>query len=127
MKRDRVSKGRDQTLCMYYLKFYVTKVVRETFEKHRMRLGIFLLQGLKKNRYLKNTPKIFCNRRKDILNQNLKRLYDIYLYNVMFTKKIKYNERSVLFSVKISFLEYRLSHKLKSKRKLQIQFLVIIG
>ena len=52
-----------------------------TLKKHRMGLGIFTMQGYeRRNKESKNTLRRFGNSKGNIVQTNLKRLWDIFHY-----------------------------------------------
>ena len=71
--------GGDETFYMHCLRFYVPMIAKDTFEKHKLGLGIFTMQGFERqNKESKNTLKRSCNGKGDILSPNLKRRYDVF-------------------------------------------------
>ena len=68
---------------MHCLRFYIPKIAEETFQKHKLGLGIFTMQGFeRRNKESKNTLRRFCNSKGDILKPNMKRLYDIFYHKI---------------------------------------------
>ena len=54
-------------------------IAKITFERHRLGVGIFTMQGYeRRNKESKNTFKRFNNHKGNILVQNINRLQDVY-------------------------------------------------
>ena len=76
--------GGDETFHLHCLRFYMPRIAKETHEKHNLGLGIFTMQGFeRRNKESKHTLKRFCNGKGDILQPNMKRLFDVFIMNMM--------------------------------------------
>ena len=71
--------GDDETFYLHCLRYYLPKIVRETFNENYLGIGVFTMQGFeRRNKESKNTLKRFSNNKGNIVVSNLKRLYDVY-------------------------------------------------
>ena len=78
----------DGQVSFYFhcLRFYLPKIAEDTFTKHRLGLGIFMMQGFeRRNKESKNTLARFStmNRQnKLLLVNNLRRLLQVYMHEI---------------------------------------------
>ena len=71
--------GRLETFYMHTLRFYIPKIARITYDRHRLGVGIFSMQGFeRRNKESKNCLKRFSNNKGNIVVPNMKRLWDVY-------------------------------------------------
>ena len=71
--------GDDETFYLHCLRYYLPKIVTETFNENNLGIGVFTMQGFeRRNKESKNTLKRFSNNNGNIVVSNLKRLYDVY-------------------------------------------------
>ena len=57
------------------------KFAKQTWDKHRLGLGIYTMQGFKqRNKESKNTFRRFTNKKGSYILSNLKRLWDLFYY-----------------------------------------------
>ena len=65
---------------MHVLRYYIVDIAKITYEKHQLGVGIFSMQGFeRRNKESKNTMKRFCNNKGNVLMNNMKRLYGVYI------------------------------------------------
>ena len=75
------TEGDIETFYSHTLRFYMLQIARTTFEKHKLGLGIFTMQGFeRRNKESKNTFRRFTNKKGNTLLSNLKRLWDLFYY-----------------------------------------------
>ena len=73
--------GGDETFYMHALRFYMPMIAKHTLSEHKMGLGVFTMQGYeRRNKESKNTLRRFGNSKGNIVESNLKRLWDIFFY-----------------------------------------------
>ena len=76
-------KEADESFYMHCLRFYMPKIAEITFDRHKLGLGIFTMQGFeRRNKESKNTIKRFSttNRKsKSLMKNNLKRLLMVFI------------------------------------------------
>ena len=71
--------GNDETFYIHFLRFYIPRIVDDTFEKYNLGIGIFTIQGFeRRNKESKNTLSRFSNGIRNIIVGNLKRLWDMF-------------------------------------------------
>ena len=72
--------GDDETFYMHCLQFYIPQIAKTTFEEYNLGIGIFTMQGFeRRNKESKNVMRKYCNYKGNIVQSNLKRLYDVYI------------------------------------------------
>ena len=73
--------GDDETFYFHCLRFYMPKIVDETWEKFKFGVGIYTMQGYeRRNKESKNTLQRFSNNKGNIVVGNMKRLWYAYYY-----------------------------------------------
>ena len=83
LTKDKRNPGGDETFYMHCLRFYLPKIARTTLDKDGYGLGIFTMQGYeRRNKESKNTLQRFCNGKRDILPNNMNRLYYVFHYDI---------------------------------------------
>ena len=71
--------GRLETFYMHTLRFYIPKIAKITYDRHRLGVGTFSMQGFeRRNKESKNCLKRFSNNKGNIVVPNMKRLWDVY-------------------------------------------------
>jgi hypothetical protein len=66
----------------HVVRFYLPRFARDIFDKHKVGLGVFTMQGYeRRNKESKNTMKRFTNKKGNLVFQNLKRLWDIFFHS----------------------------------------------
>ena len=79
LTKDKGNPGGDETFYMHCLRFYLPKLARTTFDNDGYGLGIFTMQGYeRRNKESKNTLRRFCNGKGCILENNMRRLFDVF-------------------------------------------------
>jgi hypothetical protein len=75
--------GTDETFYFHVLRFYMPRIVKQTFERHGTGIGVFTMQGFeRRNKESKNCMKRFSNNRGNRMVNNMKRVWDIFEYDV---------------------------------------------
>jgi hypothetical protein len=75
--------GTDERFCFHVLRFYIPRILKQTFERHGTGIGIFTIQGFeRRNKESKNCMKRFSNNRGNQMVNNMKRVWDIFEYDV---------------------------------------------
>ena len=84
LSKSSISKdGNDETFYCHSLRYYMIEIAIITFEKHKVGVGIFNMQGFeRRNKESKNTMRRFCNHRGNTLPNNLGKLWEVFQYNV---------------------------------------------
>ena len=82
-----LGKPKDKSFYVHCLCFYIPKIADVTFERHKLGLGIFTMQGFERRiKESNNTIQRFTtkNRKntKGLLNNNLQRLEMVYFYEM---------------------------------------------
>ena len=73
--------GDAETFYCHTVRFYMLRIAKITWEKHRLGLGIYTMQGFeRRNKESKNTFRRFTNKKGNTLTQNLKRLWDLFYH-----------------------------------------------
>ena len=73
--------GDGETFYCHTLRFYMLKFAKQTWDKHRLGLGIYTMQGFeRRNKESKNTFRRFTNKKGNCILSNLKRLWDLFYY-----------------------------------------------
>ena len=73
--------GNEETFHMHALQFYIPELVKITFDRHGLGIGIFNMQGFeRRNKESKNTLKRFSNNKGNIILPNLRRLWDVFYH-----------------------------------------------
>ena len=68
---------------MHALKFYLPIIVKDSWEKFELGVGLFTIQGYEhKNKESKNTLQKFTNQKGNLVKQSSKRLCGIYYFNI---------------------------------------------
>ena len=77
------SSGTEETFYLHALRYYMPEIVKVTFERHQVGVGIFSMQGFeRRNKESKNCMRRFCNHRGNIVVTNLKRVWDIFEHDI---------------------------------------------
>ena len=75
--------GDRETFYMHVMRFYLARIARATFEKYKLGLGIYSMQGYeRRNKESKNTFCRFNNNRGNVVLPNLRRLWDIFHFSI---------------------------------------------
>ena len=75
--------GDQETFYMHCLRYYMPKIAWHTYQYHALGLGVFTMQGYeRRNKESKNTLKRFSNFKGNIAVPNIKKLHDIFSYNI---------------------------------------------
>ena len=75
--------GNEETFYSHALRFYMMDIVNVTFERHKVGVGIFNMQGFeRRNKESKNCMKRFCNHRGNVCVSNMKRLIDVFKHDI---------------------------------------------
>ena len=73
--------GDQETFYMHCLRFYLPRIAKDTWSKHKLGIGVFTMQGYeRRNKESKNTLRRFSNRRGNIVVPNMKRLWDVFAH-----------------------------------------------
>ena len=73
--------GDDESFYFHCLRFYIPNIADETWEKFKLGVGIFTMQGYeRRNKESKNTLRRFNNNKGNIVIGNMKRLWDLFYY-----------------------------------------------
>lgn len=81
LTKDAEKPGGDETFSMHALRLYMPMISQQTLSEHKMGLGVFTMQGFeRRNKESKNTVKRFANFKGNMVESNLKRLWDIFFY-----------------------------------------------
>jgi hypothetical protein len=78
-------KGDNESFYFHVMRFYIPPIAATTFERHRLGVGIFKMQGFeRRNKESKNTLSRFSttNLKKNILHNNVSRCYDIFYHEI---------------------------------------------
>lgn len=71
--------GNDETFYLHTLRYYMPKIAEDTYNEHKVCVGIFNMQGFeRRNKDSKNCMKRFSNNKEHVVVNNLKRVYDIF-------------------------------------------------
>ena len=75
------NEGDDETFYLHVLRCYLPKIAKQTLEDFNLGLGVFTMQGFeRRNKESKHTLKRFSNKIGNVLQANLRRLWDIYFH-----------------------------------------------
>ena len=75
------SSGEEETFYCHVLRFYMLPIAKKTYERHKLGLGIFSMQGFeRRNKESKRCLTRTSNYRGNIVVNNVKRLWDYYKY-----------------------------------------------
>jgi hypothetical protein len=75
--------GTEETFYLHALRFYIPRIVKQTFDRHGTGIGVFTMQGFeRRNKESKNCMKRFSNNRGNMMVNNIKRVWDIFEYDV---------------------------------------------
>ena len=73
--------GDDESFYFHVLRFYIPNIVDETWEKFKLGVGIFTIQGYeRRNKGSKNSLRRLNNNKGNIVIRNMKRLWDLFYY-----------------------------------------------
>ena len=82
LTKNPLKEGNNKTFYLHCLRFYIPKIVKITYKKHNLGVGIFTMQGFeRRNKESKNAMRRFSNNRGNIIISNMKRLYDVFVHN----------------------------------------------
>ena len=82
LTKNPLKEGDNETFYLHCLRFYIPKIVKITYKKHNLGVGIFTMQGFeRRNKESKNAMRRFSNNRGNIIISNMKRLYDVFVHN----------------------------------------------
>ena len=74
--------GDDKFFYSHVLRFYLSRMTRDIFNTHKVRLRVFTMQGYeRRNKESENTMRQLTNNIGSIVFQNLKRLWDIIFHS----------------------------------------------
>ena len=77
----RTSVGDDETMYMHVLRFYMNRIAVTTFNRHKLGLGIYSMQGYeRRNKESKNAIRRFNNHCGNLVASNLRRLWDVFFH-----------------------------------------------
>ena len=83
LSTDGTTNGSQESFYCHVLRYYVPRLVRTTFERHRLGIGIFTMQGFeRRNKESKNCMKRFSNNKGNVVMNNMKRLYDVFEHKI---------------------------------------------
>ena len=83
LSTDGTTNGSQETFYCHVLRYYVPKIVRTTFNRHRLGIGIFTMQGFeRRNKESKNCMKRFSNNKGNVIMNNMKRLHDVFEHEI---------------------------------------------
>ena len=75
--------GDYETFYTHTLRYYLPVIARSTFHDYKVWIGIFTIQGFeRRNKESKNTLRRFSNGKRNVLNNNLSRLHDVFEYEM---------------------------------------------
>lgn len=81
MTKNSATPGDDETFYLHTLRFYIPMVAQHTLKEHGMGIGIFTMQGYERiNKESKNIFRRFGNSKGNLIESNLKRVFDIFHY-----------------------------------------------
>ena len=81
LTKNPANPGDDETFYLHVLRFYLPKIAKITLENHSLGLGIWTMQGFeRRNKESKHTLRRFSNKKENVLVPNLRRLWDIFMY-----------------------------------------------
>ena len=84
---DSLAIGADETFYWHTLRFYMPEIVKETFERHKLGVGIFNMQGFeRRNKESKMMVQRYCNFKGDTVKANLAKVWAIFHHNMMVEK-----------------------------------------
>ena len=78
-------KGDNESFYFHVMQFYIPPIAATTFERHRLGVGIFTMQGFeRRNKESKNTLSRFStsNLKNNILHNNVSWCYDIFYHEI---------------------------------------------
>ena len=83
LSTEGTTNGNEETFYSHTLRFYMMDIVKVTFERHKVGVGIFNMQGFeRRNKESKNCMKRFCNHRGNTCVSNMKRLIDVFKHDI---------------------------------------------
>ena len=75
--------GVRETFYAHSLRFYIPKIAKTTFERHRCGVGIFSMQGFeRRNKESKTCMRRFSNNKGNVVVNNIKRLHDVFEHDI---------------------------------------------
>ena len=75
--------GREESFYCHALCYYMIEIAKVTFERHRVGIGIFNMQGFeRRNKESKNCIRRFSNKRGNVLPNNLRRIWDVFEHDI---------------------------------------------
>ena len=75
--------GSEETFYCHTLRYYFPPIAHITFERHGLGVGIFTMQGFeRRNKESKNCMKRFGNNKGNIVESNMKRVFDIFKHDM---------------------------------------------
>ena len=75
--------GREESFYCHALRYYMIEIAKVTFERHRVGIGIFNMQGFeRRNKESKNCIRRFSNKRGNVLPNNLRRIWDVFEHDI---------------------------------------------
>ena len=82
LTKNPLKEGDSETFYLHCLRFYIPQIVKITYKKHNLGVGIFTMQGFeRRNKESKNAMRRFSNNKGNIIISNMKRLYDVFADN----------------------------------------------
>jgi hypothetical protein len=74
--------GNEESFYFHTLRYYIPRIARITFDRHKLGVGIFTMQGFeRRNKESKNCMKRFNNYKANMTIGNLDKLYNVFNYN----------------------------------------------
>ena len=71
--------GDIETFCHHVVRYHMPATARTTYERHALGVGIFTMQGFEqRNKESKNTMHRFNNKKGNVCESNMKRLWDVF-------------------------------------------------
>ena len=75
--------GSEETFYTHALRYYMPRIAKLTYERHRTGVGIFTMQGFeRRNKESKNCIKRFSNNKGNVVVTNVKRIWDIFNHDI---------------------------------------------
>ena len=98
------TEGDIDTFYSNTIRFYMLQIAQTAFEKHKLGLGIFTMQGFeRRNKESKNTFRRFTNKKGNTLLSNLKRLWDFFYYKNVAVWVLNNNSNKFFIIINIFF------------------------
>ena len=77
----RDKEGTRENFYSHVLIHYMHPIIMQTFNKYKLGLGIFSMQGIeRRNKESKNCAKRFCNFRSNLCISTMGRLFDVFFF-----------------------------------------------